>query len=243
MFRIGIVGDLSMQDPARLEAAIAEVCPLVDVVVQVGDMHAAYDVINKYVGKPKPFYVIPGNHDIDYDSKLGLSRRWRYDYDLCRIAGIDNSNDTLAKEDYDILNSIPNDDLPLFLFAHKPLSMIILPDGSENGHIMGEVSQGEHAEKLKEWLAARKNVLLICGHYHGFTWMRANYCDVLVEGRGGAAPEVGYTIIYVHTDGWSLHPLTVTTHYLLGLPAWDPKINDMALAGQTIPTDKLNPSP
>lgn len=40
---------------------------------------------------------------------------------------------------------------------------------------------------------------------HGMTYQQAPFGPVIVDGRGGAAPELAYTLITVTPDGWVLH--------------------------------------
>src|SRR6185312_13671202 len=66
MFRLAVVGDLSMQAPDRLDRVLRHALKHSDLVVQVGDMHPAYDVLKKHLGTGR-LLVIPGNHDDRFD--------------------------------------------------------------------------------------------------------------------------------------------------------------------------------
>ncbi len=96
-----------------------------------------------------------------------------------------------------------------FLFCHKPLSPIVLPDGTESLHIMGEGALPcADAEKLKKFLEPM-DVTICNGHYHGWTLMRPYYGTVVLDGRGGAAPQIGYSLFYIQPEGWVCHPVTL----------------------------------
>jgi predicted phosphodiesterase len=211
MLKIGIVGDLSLQNPARLDRCLqAAFDASPDLVVQVGDLHPAYNVVAKYIKAHRDnFFIIPGNHDEDFDT-LGQRRQWVKKTDAAFLVGLDNSKDQFSAETWDILDGITTT-TPIFVFAHKPLSRIVLPDGSESGHIMGENGDKgiADAKRLSGWLKAKGVDLLVTGHYHSWTFQRTSYCNVLVEGRGGAAPNLGYTLILIQPEGWTFHPVQI----------------------------------
>lgn len=207
MIKISVVGDLSLQDPSRLEQAMAAAYSSCDILVQVGDMHPGYSVVKKYAGMGKPVYAVPGNHDTDWDNQLGWPRQWNHDVQECHLVGLDNHADSFNGQDWSALASI-NDDKPILLFVHKPLSTIVLPDGSESSHIMGEGAVNQDAIKLCG-LITGKDILCVHGHYHGWTYMKTKYADCLVEGRGGAAPQIGYTLITISPNGIVLHSITL----------------------------------
>jgi predicted phosphodiesterase len=214
VLRIGIVGDLSMQDPARLDRCLTECLKVADITVMVGDMHPAYSVVMKHLNaNPGRLFTIPGNHDERYDA-IGQPREWIHDFPgVVMLIGIDNSSDVISKPSWDIItaNLKTPDITPVFVFAHKPISRVVLPDGSESGHILGENGQQgiQDAKNLQDWIKHGLVDLLVCGHYHGLAYMRTSYCDVLVEGRGGAAPELGYTTILITGEGWVMHSVTL----------------------------------
>lgn len=208
MIRIAVVGDLSLQDPARLEKAMAAAYKDGDMLVHTGDINPGFDVIKKYAGMGKPVYAVRGNHDTDWDAQLGWPKQWNHDNTECHMVGLDNSGDTFNAQDWAAVANIPSDDKPILIFVHKPLSTIVLPDGSESSHIMGEGAPNPDAVKLQGLLKG-KDVLCIHGHYHGFSLFRTNYADCLIEGRGGAAPQIGYTLLLVTHEGWTLHPVTL----------------------------------
>lgn len=214
MIKIGIVGDLSMQDPDRLDKVMAAAMVDSDIVINVGDVHPGYEVMKKYLKSGKVL-VVPGNHDEKF-SLMETERQWFQEYDHFVLVGVDNSQDELDLQAWDLLDKAEkaiekNKKKFLFVVAHKPLSSIILPDGSANNHIMGHGKNNnigkELAHKFRHWLSKQKNVLLIVGHYHSWTYMRTRYADVLVEGRGGAAPECGLTKIIVEPDGYVVNKI------------------------------------
>lgn len=204
MIRIGVVGDLSLQDPARLEKAMAACAPNCDLICHVGDIHPGYGVVKKYAQQYK-LLAVPGNHDTLWDSELGWHRRWQETTPWgINLIGLDNSGDTFVQEDFDKVDLSK----PAIIFCHKPLSTIVLSDGSESTHIMGEGLPNTYAEKLKA-MVKDHDVLLIHGHYHGWSLMKTSYADCLIEGRGGAAPDIGYSIITITPEGWVIHQVTL----------------------------------
>src|SRR5260370_41572783 len=60
--RIAVVGDLSLQDPARLERVMAAAAADSDILVQMGDINPGYSVVQKYInlGKPYSVFVVCG---------------------------------------------------------------------------------------------------------------------------------------------------------------------------------------
>jgi predicted phosphodiesterase len=182
-----------------------------DIVVQVGDMHPGYSVVKKYGVDPNRIYAVPGNHDTDWDSQLGWSRQWIHSLDNVVLVGLDNSKDIFDDEAYQLIQDVLKERLTenVILFVHKPLSTIVLSDGSESQHIMGEGAlPNKDADKMKDILNG-EDVLCCHGHYHGWSLMMTHYATCLIEGRGGAAPELGYTIITVQKDGLVLHQVTL----------------------------------
>jgi predicted phosphodiesterase len=204
MIKIGVVGDLSMQDPERLDRVMRAAYKQSDMLIHVGDVHAGYDVIIKYLKGNKKIYVVPGNHDESYN-KMGVSRQWLYYDALVVIVGVDNSEDKLDKEAWELLKTGHSKAIKYNKFfivvAHKPLSSIMLANGESNNHIMGENHSIIDREKFKIWLASLNEVLFVCGHYHNWAMMETRYATVLIEGRGGAAPDLGWTQIIVSKDG------------------------------------------
>ena len=217
MLRIGIVGDLSMQDPQRLRHAMQEANANSHIVINVGDVHPAYGVMKEFLFtngvRNENVLVVPGNHDENYDS-MGVPRNWIKFYESvnCVIVGIDNSEDKISKYAWDLLeqakqnyinNTTQAGAVNLIVVTHKPLSTLLLPDGSENNHIMAD---NDDRVRLIKWLDQFKNTLLVCGHFHSWTYQRTSYSDVLVEGRGGssgpAGAGLGWTSIIVTNEGW-----------------------------------------
>ena len=207
MIRIGIVGDLSMQAPGRLDRVLADALANSDIVVQVGDVHPAYDVVRKHFRSGK-LYIIPGNHDDRFET-LGHPRQWIYELPLCTLIGLDNANDHFSAETWKLLGKVNQDTKrPIIVFAHKPISTILLPDGSENNHIMGESrdpASAIAARNLQDWLRSQEDILFVCGHWHSYAIMRTDYSTVLIEGRGGAAPQLAYSLLTINEDGMSIH--------------------------------------
>lgn len=207
MLKLAIVGDLSFQDPNRLAQALDAALATADVVVQVGDLHPGYDVVKARLASGK-LLVVPGNHDTEWDTRLALPRQWVKDLPAATLIGLDNSADVINQADWNILNAYVPNGKPLFLFMHKPLSTLVLPDGNESNHIMGEGSPCPDAIKLQDWMLAH-HASMGCGHYHGSTVMDTRYSTVVLDGRGGAAPQLGYTMLYIQPEGWTAHAITL----------------------------------
>lgn len=213
MLKLAVVGDLSQNDPSRLAQALDAALSVADVVIQVGDINPGYDAVKQRLGTGKLF-PIPGNHDIlgpgNWDQGLpGQPKQWTKVISGVTLIGLDNSRDTFDQEAWGLVNAYAAQPLgPLFLFCHKPLSPLVLPDGSESQHIMGEGSPCPDAEKMKK-LIEPLDVTICNGHYHGWTLMRPFYGTVVLEGRGGAAPQIGYSLFFIQPEGWVCHPVTL----------------------------------
>lgn len=223
MLRIGIVGDLSQRDPTNLARALDCAMAASDVVVQLGDINPGYAELSARLASGK---VLPvrGNHDNagpgNWDASLpGVAKTWRKDYPEAVLIGLDNSpeNGTFTPESWATLDAYDKagpDARHVFLFAHKALSPLVLTDGNESTHIMGEGGPSADADKLKAWMRAHGNTTIACGHYHGSSVMRTSYGVVILEGRGGAqgyqgADVVGYTVVHVQPEGWTAHAFTI----------------------------------
>jgi hypothetical protein len=216
MMKLAIVGDLSQQNPVMLAAALDAAMQASDVVVLVGDVNPGYDVVKARVPSGK-LLVIPGNHDIqgpgNWDASLpGMPKQWRKDFPEATLIGLNNSVDVFDQEAWDLLDTYAANPrpVPLFLFFHKSLSPLILPDGTESKHIMGEGNPVPDAQKLIGWLSGRE-ATVACGHFHGQSVVQTNYATILLEGRGGAAgpANIGYTLLFIQQDGWTAHPVSV----------------------------------
>jgi predicted phosphodiesterase len=237
MFKLALVGDLSMNDSSRLARTLDAALASADVVVQLGDIAYAYEAIKARYGSGK-LLPIPGNHDYTnghWDQSLSdLPKQWMKAYDEVVLVGLDNSFDTFNAESWALLESGAKQGggkLPLFVAVHKALSPLILPDGTESQHIMGEGAPCPDAVKLQGWLRAHPESTVVCGHYHGWAMMQTPYATVILDGRGGAAPDLGYTLILFQPEGWTAHPVTVPAAPQLKLtPTVDPIVQ---LAGLT----------
>lgn len=216
MLKLAVVGDLSQCDPAGLAKALDAALAAADIVVQVGDINPGYDVLKQRLSSGKLF-PIPGNHDTlgpgNWDAELpDQPKQWQKSIGGIYMIGLDNTKDVIDQEGWSLLNgyvSAQPPSLPLFLFCHKPLSPIVLPDGTESTHIMGEGAfPNADAEKLKHFLAPL-DATLCHGHYHGWTMMKPSYGTVIVDGRGGAAPQIGYTLFFIDPEGWAAHSITL----------------------------------
>lgn len=213
MLKLAVVGDLSQNDPARLAQALDAALAAADLVVIVGDINPGYDVVKQRLASGK-LLCVPGNHDIlgpgnwDVSMPPGQPKQWAKTVGPAHLIGLNNSCDTFDQEAWDLLNAYPGAPLHLFVFCHKPLSTIVFPDGTESNHIMGEGSPCPDAVKMQQWVATR-NVTLYHGHYHGWTLMRTTYGTVIVDGRGGAAPQIGYTLFNIQPEGWAAHSVTL----------------------------------
>ncbi len=215
MIKLAIVGDLSMQDPARLDKVMKAALVHADLVFNVGDVHPGYEVMRKHLATGK-VWIVPGNHDEDYDS-MHTPRQWILENDFFVAVGLDNSEDSLNNESWMLLEEaekITKDNYKcLFVVLHKPISTVILPNGLEDHHIMGREHKRDASvvntdvEKLIKYLDKQENVLLICGHYHQFSFQRNWYCDVLIDGRGGASADIGYSLLLVHDKGWTFNKI------------------------------------
>lgn len=214
--KIALVGDLSFGDPQRLAAvldAALNATGSADRVVQLGDLHPAYPQVTSRVAtnghKLRP---VPGNHDTDYDS-IGCPRTWREDLTdpqtgvTVSLLGLDNSAGTLTADSKALFGQPKWSDFE-FVFAHMPPGELVLPDGSVNGHNMAEAGGGDDAAWLRGQLKSRADAYG-CGHYHSMTYQQTAYAPVIVDGRGGAAAELAYTLITVTPDGWVLHSVGV----------------------------------
>ncbi len=215
MLKMAVVGDLSQNDPSRLAQALDVALGAADLVVQVGDINPGYDVIKQRLTTGK-LLCIPGNHDTqgpgNWDASLpGLPKQWQKTVQGVYLIGLDNTNDTINADGWKMLQDYVQVEPPppLFVFCHKPLSPIVLPDGTESLHIMGEGSlPNADAEKLKHFLEPL-DATLCHGHYHGWTLMKPSYGTVILEGRGGAAPQIGYTLFIIQPEGWVAHSVTL----------------------------------
>jgi predicted phosphodiesterase len=209
MTKIGVVGDLSGGDPTRLSAVLDNALIACDYVVQVGDLEPAYkQVQSRWLTSGHKFFPVPGNHDVDYDT-IGCPRRWKLTTDdgLVTLIGIDNSTSNLADEDKALFDERGPSTFG-FVFAHMPPCPIVLPDGSENRHGMVGGGPNPDADWLIDMLKTRGDAMF-AGHYHGWTFQQAAWGPLIVDGRGGAAPDLGYTLITVTPDGWVLHSVGV----------------------------------
>lgn len=219
-FRIGFVGDCSQNDETLLGRALDAALASSDVVVQVGDINSkppgsnGYEAVKARLGTGKLFPV-PGNHDTggpgDWGLLPNLPKQWRRDYPAATLIGLDNSTPTLDQANWDLLAAYGKNPpkAPLFVFMHMALSPLILPDGTESTHIMGEGSQVHDGERLKGWLTGL-TAAVCCGHYHGASVMQASYATVILDGRGGSQgyfgkPVCGWTQILVQPEGWTAH--------------------------------------
>jgi len=237
MVTLGLVGDCSQGDAMLLGKALDTALKLSDVVVQLGDVnssdnHSGYTVVTGHrglwmAGVPEPagsskLLVIPGNHDTqgpgDWSKLGGLPKQWIRQMYGVTLIGLDNSGDAIGDAGWDILTAFdaqPNRPAyPIFVFVHKSLSRLILPDGTESSHVVAEGAPCPDADKLKAWVAAH-NATVCCGHFHGSALMRTSYGTVVLEGRGGSPGYAGkamcgWTQIFVQPDGWTAHPVDLT---------------------------------
>jgi predicted phosphodiesterase len=208
--KLGVVGDLSGGAPERLSRVLDQALIACDVVVQVGDLAPAYEQVrSRLLTSGHKLRLVPGNHDTDYDS-LGVPRNWRWtDPDhLVTLIGVDNSQARLDSEARALFAHRGNSRYG-FVFAHMAPWPIMLPDGSENRHTMVEsMDPNPDADWLVERLKARADVM-VAGHYHGWTLQHAPWGTLIVEGRGGAAPNLAYTLLTVTRTGWVVHEVPV----------------------------------
>ena len=226
MLKIGVVGECSQGDVGLFTKALDGALGVADVVVLVGDInssdHASYDVVTARLVAGKQILSIPGNHDYDYPAGITFfgapshPKQWRKDFPEAVLIGLDNGQDNFGPG-WDLLNEYAKapPSLPLFLFMHKSLSPLVLPDGTESQHIMGEGGISVEGQKMIEWMAAHRFPTVCCGHYHGSSFMQTSHGPVILEGRGGSggyygSPMCGYTLIHVQADGWTAHPVDLT---------------------------------
>lgn len=207
--KIALVGDLSFGDPARLAKVLDAALLSADLVIQLGDLHPAYpQVTSRWLTSGHKLFPVPGNHDADYDS-IGCPRTWRQQSadGLVTLVGLDNSSGSLTA-DSKALFTQPKATLFEFTIAHMPPVDMVLPDGNVNGHNMTEAGGSADAAWLTGQLKDRAD-MMACGHYHGWTFQQASFGPLIVDGRGGAAPDLAYTLVTVTEDGWVLHSVGV----------------------------------
>ena len=207
--KIGVVGDLSGNSPDRLCKVVDNALIACDIVVQVGDLEPAYTQMqSRYLTSGHKFFPVPGNHDADYDS-IGAPRNWRFvsTDGLVTLIGLDSSTGKLpdeAKAQFKDPKSTPFE----FVFSHMAPSALVLPDGSENTHSMIESGPNPDADWLIQQLQSRADCMCV-GHYHGWTLQFSTWGPLIVDGRGGAAADLGYTLITVTSDGWVVHSVGI----------------------------------
>lgn len=207
--KIGVVGDLSGNAPDRLCKVLDNALIACDYVVQVGDLEPAYSQVQaRYLTSGHKLFPVPGNHDAQYDS-IGAPRRWKFTTPdgLATLIGIDNSSSHLTDDDKTLFADRWSSAFG-FVFAHMAPWPLVLPDGSENRHTMVESGPNPDADWLVEQLKSRADAMCV-GHYHGWTFQQAPWGPLIVDGRGGAAADLGYTLITVTPDGWVLHSVGV----------------------------------
>jgi hypothetical protein len=203
--KLGVVGDLSGGAPERLARVLDAALIACDYVVQVGDLMPAYEqVCSRLLTSGHKFRVVPGNHDVDFDT-LNVPRNWKWtDPDgLVTLIGIDNSTGRLSDESRALFDERGPSRYG-FIFAHMAPWPIVLPDGSENRHTMVEGGPNPDADWLVDQLKLRADCM-VAGHYHGWTLQFAPWGPLIVEGRGGAAPDLAYTLITITEDGWVVY--------------------------------------
>jgi hypothetical protein len=204
---IGVVGDLSGGAPERLAKVLDAALVACDYVVQVGDLEPAYEQVrSRLLTSGHKLFVVPGNHDADFDT-LNVPRNWKFTTPdgLVTMIGIDNSGSQITPAGRAQFEE-RGPSVYGFVFAHMSPSPIVLPDGNLNMHTMVEGGPNQDAD----WLIARLHEradAMACGHYHGATLQRAPWGDLIVEGRGGAASDLAYTLITVRPDGWVYHSI------------------------------------
>ena len=204
--RIAVVGDLSMQDPKRLNRVLKRALASADIVVQLGDCHPAYQVVSKHLLSGR-LWIIPGNHDDRYDS-LHEPRQWVHFEENFTMVGLDNSHDVFNDETWQLLKQAETGPKPILVFAHKPISPIVLQDGSVTNHVMGESGNPKakaDAQLLQDWMRIQSDCLLVSGHWHNFTFMKTEWGDCIVDGRGGACPDLAFTLLVLTDKGLSFH--------------------------------------
>jgi predicted phosphodiesterase len=210
MLKIGVVGDLSGGDPYRYGKVLHAAMTTADVVVQVGDLHPAYDLSQEGFASGKVF-LCRGNHDVSWKPEWPL--QWRKDFPEATLIGIDNSSDVISQAGWDILDGIYKDGHPknVFVFAHKSPVPLVLPDGSISTHIMGEGSASPDANRLVKWLNMMQGTAtIVCGHLHSWSLQKTQDFDLILDGRGGAAPELAFSLILVSQDTWVMHSVPVS---------------------------------
>jgi len=204
--KLGIVGDLSGNAPERLARVLDAALIACDYVVQVGDyVPATEQVRSRLLTSAHKRKIVPGNHDTDFDT-LGLPRNWRFTTPdrLATFIGLDNSTARLS-DDAKALFAKRGNSRYGFVFAHMAPWPIVLPDGSENRHTMVEsLDPNPDADWLVDRLKARADAMCV-GHYHGASLQFAPWGPLIVEGRGGAAPDLAYTLVTITKSGWVVH--------------------------------------
>jgi predicted phosphodiesterase len=204
---IGVVGDLSGGAPERLAKVLDAALVACDYVIQVGDLMPAYEQVrSRLATSGHKLFVVPGNHDTEFDT-LNQPRNWKFTTpdQLVTLIGVDNSGGRLTPDARAIFDE-RGPSVFGFVFAHMSPWPIILPDGQVNNHTMIEGGPNEDADWLISRLQLRADVMC-CGHYHGATLQRAPWGDLIVEGRGGAASDLAYTLITVLPEGWVYHSI------------------------------------
>ena len=183
-----------------------------DVVVQVGDLMPAYEQVRSRLatnasagpGGTSKLRMVPGNHDTEFDS-LGVPRNWKMTTPdgLATLIGLDNSSSRLTDEGKALFAERGPSTFG-FVFAHMAPWPIVLPDGSENRHTMIEGGPNADADWLVAQLKLRADAAAV-GHYHGWSLQFAPWGPLIVEGRGGAATDLAFTLVTILPDGWVLH--------------------------------------
>jgi hypothetical protein len=198
MIRIAAIGDLNCSESKRLDKVLKHALNNADHVVASAAICPQHNILIEKHLKSDRLYLIPSSHDKNFDA-LGLPRQWHYAFKGIDLVGIDNSEDKFNLHTWALLEAA-SDVSPLFVFTYKPLLKI-----DKTTSIMGGLKKCSSRQRLIGWLTDHPDTLLICGHYHDFTFAKTSHGNVLMDGRG----ELGYTLFNVNNNNWNFNKIII----------------------------------
>lgn len=144
------------------------------------------------------YLIVPGNHEEQSFGRLWSPGVKVMDFDGFRIAAVDDSRKTVAREDLEVLRVLCEEGIPVIILCHVPLSTPCCKalcrekmTGMDDYFYLDSETEDECGRAFVEFCMHNEAVrAVICGHVHGYYRMELVPGKPQVIGSQGMAGAV-----------------------------------------------------
>lgn len=147
--------------------------------------------MGEYSGK---FLCVPGNHEADDCEGVWEAGVRKFDFDGFRIVAVDDSKNTVSRENLDALKALCDEGIPIIILCHVPMSTPSCKEimsGFDSYFYIEKETADENACEFITLCETNDTIkAVLCGHVHGYRVMEIAPDKPQITGSQGMAGAV-----------------------------------------------------